>query len=210
MHSTLLHRFFRQPLRMGVLGLIIVLTASCGSTPEPKATIEGPDVVDSGDRQPISATPATGPTEDEATQETTDTGNNATGRFQTAGMFSWNELTTRDVEGAKRFYSALLGWRTTAAPQTGESAGTPYASLRIGTQEFGEITAMSQDDASTTAYWMSYVTVEDVDVTAQQARALGGKVLIPPTDIEDFGRVSLLEDPQGAAFYVIQYFEDTE
>ena len=32
------------------------------------------------------------------------------------GVFSWAELATTDIEGAKRFYTTLLGWTTEPAP----------------------------------------------------------------------------------------------
>lgn len=37
------------------------------------------------------------------------------------GAFSWAELATTDVEGAKQFYTALLGWTTELAPVEGMS-----------------------------------------------------------------------------------------
>ena len=35
------------------------------------------------------------------------------------GVFSWAELATTDVEGAKKFYTGLLGWTTEVAPVEG-------------------------------------------------------------------------------------------
>ena len=53
--------------------------------------------------------------------------------------------------------------------------------------------------------WGVYITVDDVDATARKAEELGGKVLIPPSDIPDVGRFSCLMDPQGVMFSVISY-----
>jgi predicted enzyme related to lactoylglutathione lyase len=44
-----------------------------------------------------------------------------------------------------------------------------------------------------------------VDATARKAEELGGKVLMPPTDIPNVGRFSVLADPQGVMFSVITY-----
>jgi predicted enzyme related to lactoylglutathione lyase len=44
-----------------------------------------------------------------------------------------------------------------------------------------------------------------VDATARKAEELGGKVLMPPTDIPKVGRFSALMDPQGVMFSVITY-----
>jgi predicted enzyme related to lactoylglutathione lyase len=53
--------------------------------------------------------------------------------------------------------------------------------------------------------WSSYVTVNDVDASAQLAAQLGAKVLVPPTDIPKTGRFSVIQDPQGAVFNIISY-----
>jgi predicted enzyme related to lactoylglutathione lyase len=36
--------------------------------------------------------------------------------------------------------------------------------------------------------WGCYVTVDDVDATAEQCKVLGGSVVLPPTDIPTVGR----------------------
>lgn len=53
--------------------------------------------------------------------------------------------------------------------------------------------------------WGIYITVDDVDATARKAEELGGKVLMPPTDIPNVGRFAALMDPQGVMFSVITY-----
>jgi predicted enzyme related to lactoylglutathione lyase len=37
-------------------------------------------------------------------------------RFGTHGDFSWTELMTRDVEGSRKFYADLLGWKMEDMP----------------------------------------------------------------------------------------------
>lgn len=53
--------------------------------------------------------------------------------------------------------------------------------------------------------WGVYITVADVDATAEQAKLLGGKVLMSPMAIAGVGRFALIQDPQGATFCVITY-----
>jgi len=36
--------------------------------------------------------------------------------FKQQGAFSWSELMTTDVEGAKKFYTNLFGWKTEEMP----------------------------------------------------------------------------------------------
>ena len=54
-------------------------------------------------------------------------------------------------------------------------------------------------------HWGIYITVDDVDATARKAEAIGGKVVVPPTDIPKVGRFSVIKDPQGIPFSVITY-----
>ena len=53
-------------------------------------------------------------------------------------------------------------------------------------------------------HWNSYVTVANVDEAAKKAQSLGGKVLAPPFDVMDAGRMAVLQDPTGAVFQVWQ------
>ena len=52
-------------------------------------------------------------------------------------------------------------------------------------------------------HWMVYFTVVNTDDTIDKLQQLGGKVNVPPTDIP-IGRFSVVADPQGAVFTVIQ------
>ena len=51
---------------------------------------------------------------------------------------------------------------------------------------------------------MPYFQVADTDATAKKAKELGGNTIVPPTDIPNVGRFSVVRDPQGAVFAVIK------
>jgi len=57
--------------------------------------------------------------------------------------------------------------------------------------------------------WGGYVTVDDVEVSAKQAEALGGKILLEARDIPNVGRFCVISDPQGAALSLITYFDQS-
>jgi len=97
------------------------------------------------------------------------------------GAFSWNELTTTDVDGAKAFYSELLGWTMDDLP----SGDMTYTMLKAGEQEVGGMMATPPEAAGMPAMW-------------GKAEKLGGKVLVPPRDIPNVGRFCVIQDPQGA------------
>lgn len=117
------------------------------------------------------------------------------------GMFSWNELMTNDVSAAKQFYSSLLGWEY-------EEINSPdmvYHIARLGDKQVGGIMANPVDAKDAPPMWGSYVTVDNVDSSAKKSESLGGKVLIPPTDIPDIGRFTVIQDNQGAMLTLITY-----
>jgi predicted enzyme related to lactoylglutathione lyase len=117
------------------------------------------------------------------------------------GSFSWAELATTDVEGAKKFYTALLGWTTEPAPME----GMEYTLVKVGEERVAGIMSNQCSGGEIKPQWGVYITVDDVDATAAKAGELGGKVLMPPTDIPQVGRFAVLMDPQGVMFSVITY-----
>jgi len=124
--------------------------------------------------------------------------------FQTHGAFSWNELMTPDPAAAAHFYHQLLGWTFDSM----EMGMGPYRVVKVDGQAVGGIMGMPPDaPAGMPPVWGCYVTVDNADETAGECAALGGKVLMPPTDIEGVGRFSVLQDPQGAVFSVIAYLD---
>jgi predicted enzyme related to lactoylglutathione lyase len=53
-------------------------------------------------------------------------------------------------------------------------------------------------------YWGVYFTVDDCDATLAAVKDNGGQVLMPPMDIPGLGRFAVVQDPQGAAFTVME------
>lgn len=121
--------------------------------------------------------------------------------FEQHGAFSWVELVTSDVEAARDFYSQLFGWKL----KDGPIEGIPYTVIEVAGKEVGGMTPIPPDQASMPPMWGAYITVDDVDATVEKVKELGGKVLIPPMQVQTVGTFSLVQDPQGATFCAIQY-----
>ena len=51
-------------------------------------------------------------------------------------------------------------------------------------------------------YWMPYFQVADCDASVEKAKQLGASIAVPPMDIPNTGRFSVIADPQGAMFAV--------
>ncbi len=58
------------------------------------------------------------------------------------------------------------------------------------------------------SYWHSYIAVEDIDSCVKQTEDLGGKVLVPPHDVPDVGRICAVSDPTGAVVHLMQPVEN--
>jgi len=121
--------------------------------------------------------------------------------FKRQGAFSWCELMTTDVEGAKKFYTNLFGWQTEEMPMENMT----YTIVKVGAEGLGGIMSIPPLAEGSPPNWGVYVTVDDINATAGRTEALGGKILIPPTDIPNVGRFCVVQDPQGAVISAIQY-----
>ena len=93
-----------------------------------------------------------------------------------------------------------FGWQTEDYP-----GGEGYVMVKVGGEAVGGMMAEPPECAGMPPAWGLYVTVDDVDATAQQVEALGGKLLRAPEDIPDIGRFCVLQDPQGATLCAITY-----
>ncbi len=70
----------------------------------------------------------------------------------------------------------------------------------------GGIAKLTDDIAAAGAppHWLGYVAVADVDAATEKAARLGASVKIPPTDIPEVGRFSVIADPQGAVLSIFR------
>jgi predicted enzyme related to lactoylglutathione lyase len=119
------------------------------------------------------------------------------------GSFCWLELGTTDPGAAKKFYTSLFGW--TAEDQS-MGPDMKYTMLRLGGKDVaGAYQLMKEQiDAHVPPHWILYVRVENADAAAAKAVKLGGKQLMPPSDIPNVGRFALVQDPTGANICIFQ------
>ncbi len=110
------------------------------------------------------------------------------------GTFCWDELHTRDLEAAKKFYTALFGWGG-----KGDKGDMPYWHWSTGSKDIGGMTT-HMGPANAPAHWLGYIAVSDVDAMTKKAESLGGKVVMPAMEIPKVGKFSVVQDPTGAVF----------
>jgi predicted enzyme related to lactoylglutathione lyase len=139
------------------------------------------------------------------------------------GSLNFNGLATRHVEGAKRFYGAVFGWKTLdlggafeawTLPGYGDHLEELTPGLRARIAELGAtpgfedvvaaINPITEDQGDVPPHWNVTFTTEDADATAARAAELGGTVLVPPFDAP-WVRMTVITDPQGASFIVSKF-----
>ncbi len=111
------------------------------------------------------------------------------------GTFCWNELMTRDIEGAKRFYRDTIGWSFEPMKM---DWGT-YWIAKSGDKTVGGLFDLVSPDFDGVANaWMSYIAVDDVDARIAKAEKSGGKLMRPIFGVPGVGRIAILMQPDGA------------
>jgi uncharacterized protein len=144
------------------------------------------------------------------------------------GSVNFNDLHTRDPEGAKAFYGAVFGWRTFdlgggfrtwTLPGYGEYLQRDDPDLRKRLEEAGGPTGFEDvvasliqvpdDQPDTPPHWGLTFAVDDADAAAEKATELGGKVILPPMDAP-WVRMTVLSDPQGATFTASKYVPENK
>jgi len=112
----------------------------------------------------------------------------------------WYELMTTDMKAAEAFYGDVVGWK----PAPYENARHPYTvfnradSVGIG----GVMTRPPEVKAP--PFWAIYIGAPKLEEVASEIKRLGGSAHTGVLDLPDIGRVQLMMDPQGAAFYIFE------
>lgn len=121
------------------------------------------------------------------------------------GAFSWCELMTTDMEAAKSFYREIFGWKY---EKFNSSPGMDYEVIKVHGEEMAGMMNIPPENQDHPPAWGIYITVDNIDETAGKIETLGGKILMPPTDIPKVGRFCVFMDPQGAIISAITYVQE--
>jgi predicted enzyme related to lactoylglutathione lyase len=119
------------------------------------------------------------------------------------GTPCWVDYGAADIDGAKAFYSAVLGWTYTG----GEPEYGGY--LTCLTKDRGAAGIAPQQDPNDPPRWTTYFASDDVQGTADRVTSAGGTVLVPPMEVGPMGSMLIALDPQGQPFGVWQAGEHT-
>jgi len=104
-----------------------------------------------------------------------------------------------DPAAARDYYGKLFGWETEGEPDP-QYGG--YGMARIGGKDVAGIGGLQDPNAPSA--WMAYIGTDDAEAVAKKVEAAGGKVVAPPFDVGDAGRMAVFQDPVGAYISVWQ------
>ena len=111
------------------------------------------------------------------------------------GAHCWSELMTPDPVASVKFYEELVGWNHIVK----DTSIGKYTVVRRGDKDTAGMIQLPPE-ANYLPQWIHYIHVSDVDDSSRKVLELGGKLSIPPTDLAQLGRFSVVTDPYGATF----------
>jgi hypothetical protein len=116
-----------------------------------------------------------------------------------AGVPCWVTNLQRDVPAARRFYEQLFGWATVGPEGVADDQAT-YAVGRLRGRDVAGIGTMPASAGDAPANWITEISVDNLEETADQVDAAGGTVVQSPVEFDEIGRLAVFTDPAGAQF----------
>ncbi|MFI6209188.1 VOC family protein [Streptomyces sp. NPDC051041] len=125
-----------------------------------------------------------------------------TTRLGSLNEFCWMDLKTRDLAGTATFFSKTLGWHFAVDEKDWRKA----TKIAIDGHLIGSVSDLANPvyPPGTPAHIAYYLAVDNVDRRAEVATVNGARLVVPPFDAGDQGRMATLVDPVGAAFSLWQ------
>jgi uncharacterized protein len=112
----------------------------------------------------------------------------------------WYELMTNDINAAADFYDKVVGW--SSAPF--KEAPQPYIVFGMSPEAPVAGAVKTPEDVKAPPFWAMYVGVDKLEDGAAHIKRLGGKEHSPVVEVPTVGRMQMMADPQGAAFYIFE------
>ena len=110
------------------------------------------------------------------------------------GTPCWVDYGAADLDAAKDFYTALLGWEYTG----GEEQYGGYLNATVNDRLAGGLAP--QQDPDDPPRWTTYFATDDAAATTARIRDAGGTVIVEPMEVGPMGTMVIALDPQGNPF----------
>jgi predicted enzyme related to lactoylglutathione lyase len=114
------------------------------------------------------------------------------------------EIPADNVDRAKHFYTALLGWKIALVKSPAMDQDTlakiEYHDIITGDVKEGTLNMGGLYKRQMSETIKSYVQVEDIDKVLAKVEKLGGKIVMPKEMIKGVGLVAIIQDTEGNGF----------
>jgi hypothetical protein len=107
-----------------------------------------------------------------------------------APVVHW-EINASDAKRLHEFYSALFGWNVNA------SNPMNYGLVNTGSKTGAQGGIGQKSEQAPAPNVMFYVAVKDLHECLTKAESLGGRVVMPVTDVPDMVTMAMFADPEG-------------
>jgi len=116
-----------------------------------------------------------------------------------ANKIMWFEILGKDAKALRAFYSGMFGWQFSMDDsQLGKE--TDYGNVSAEQSGVGGGIGLSPQGPGWTTV---YVGVPDLDAAIEQAKALGGRLLMPVTKLPNL-TIAVVADPENHPVGLIQ------
>jgi len=112
----------------------------------------------------------------------------------------WFELMSTDMKAAEAFYRTVVGWETSPFA----AARHPYTMFNRGGNVPVAGVMTKPPEVKAPSFWAMYVGVPKIEEAAERITRLGGSAHTGIIEAPSVGRMQLMMDPQGAAFYIYE------
>jgi uncharacterized protein len=99
------------------------------------------------------------------------------------------EFSAHDREAAGQFYAELFGWKVQQIPEMN------YATFDTEDGPGGGFNPVSNENPAGNV--VVYVGTDDIEATLAKAESLGGKTIVPKSEIPNTGWFAFFKDPTG-------------
>ena len=112
------------------------------------------------------------------------------------------DIPVTDLQKSAAFYSALFGWKIDEIPNANYAMVTTTDSdPNTGPKKPGAINGGMGLRSNAPTLTQPYLTVQvdDIQATLESVVAAGGAIVRPLTDMGDWGKMAVFQDPEGNA-----------
>ena len=101
------------------------------------------------------------------------------------------EIPASNIQAAGKFYADLFGWKTEDIPEMS------YVTFQAPPGPGGGFTPVEGPMGVKAGEVLIYVGTDDIEASLARAESLGGKTVVPKSEIPQVGYFAVLSDPTG-------------